>query len=253
MSLVVLTDDKGNSYYFDVTYKEMHSYENQITQNPVQEGAAINDHVYRQPILFTWDVGMSDCLTSISPGQFSSSEKRSVAAFEVLESLWENATPITITTGFRQYNNMIIKLFIPYKDKHTMYGMRANVTFQQIIVTYATDIPVKDSADAQTTNQTNTSSKSTTPSTDTRKIVIPLFSVRNATYNGKTMSIEDYFSKYSSSKGSNDTNFFAGLFGSQFYNYTITPVIPASITSATTFQIGADKLSYAQLLKKYGK
>lgn len=252
MSLVVITDDKtGSSYYLDVTFKETHSYENQITQNPVQDGANINDHVYQQPILFTWDVGMSDCLTSIIPGQFDSSEERSVAAFEVLESLWENAKPLTITTSFRQYKNMLIKSFVPYRDKHTMFGMRAIVIFQQIIVTAATDIAVtaQESADPQTTNQTNTSSKSTTPSKDTRKIVIPLYKIRNATYGGKTMSIEDYFSKYSSSKGSNDINFFGG----HFYDYSITPIISASVTSATTFQIGGVKYTYAELLKKFGK
>lgn len=251
MSLVVLTDDKGNSYYFDVTYKEMHSYENQITQNPVQEGAAINDHVYRQPILFTWDVGMSDCLTSISPGQFSSSEKRSVAAFEVMESLWENAIPLTITTGFRQYNNMIIKLFIPYKDKHTMYGMRANVTFQQIIVTYATDIPVKDSADAQVTDKIGMGIKPIIPTKDTREI--KLFGAgmpeNQATYNGKTMSLENYFQIYSSSRGAYVKDNLLDPVG----DYTITPILTSALKSGTTFVIGEKKYTYQELLKTFGK
>lgn len=252
MSLVVITDDDaGNSYYFDVTFKETHTYTNEITQNPVQTGANINDHVYQQPILFTWDVGMSDCLTSIIPGQFDSLEQRSVAAFDVLESLWEYGKLLTVTTAFRQYKNMLIKSFVPYRDKHTMFGMRATVIFQQIIVTAATDISVTatESSDPQTTSQTNTNTKSTTLSKDTQKIVIPLYKIRNATYGGKTMSIEDYFSKYSSSKGSNDINFFGG----HFYDYSITPIIPASVTSATTFQIGGVKYTYAELLKKFGK
>ena len=158
MALVSVEDSAtGNSYYFDVTFKETHTYMNEITQNPVQDGANINDHVYQQPILFAWDVGMSDCLTSIVPNQFNGASQRSVAAFDILESLWKNSSRLTITTSFKQYQNMLIKSFVVTKDKHTMFGMKATVVFQQVIVTAATDIPVtaKQSSDPQTTSQTD--------------------------------------------------------------------------------------------------
>lgn len=251
MSLVVITDTKeGSSYCFDATFKETHSFENQITTNPVQEGTPINDHVYQQPIVFTWDVGMSDCLTSIYPGQFNSSEQRSVAAFDVLESLWENAKLLTITTSFRQHKNMVIKQFVPYRDRSTMSGMRANVVFQQVIVTAATDIAVaaKDSNNPQTTGKSFTDLLAD-ESLNFKTITIPLSPVRKATYNGQTMTIEDYFKKYSAKPGSNNMNLFSG----HFYDYTITPIIPYSVTSATTFRIGNDTLSFNDLLKRYGK
>lgn len=239
MSLVIVTA-KGNSYYMDVTFKETHTFTNEITQNPVQEGAYINDHVYQQPITFMWDIGMSDCLGSVISGQFSSSAGRSVSAFEVLESLWESATILTITTSFKQYTDMLIRSFVATKDKHTMFGMKATVLFQQIITVAATDIPVtaKQSSDAQATNKNNAGAKTTTPSSKTNKITIPFDFVRTATYSGKTYSIEDYFKKYSSSKGKNDA----------LFQYTIAPVVPASIANATTFRLGDQNFNYQQLL-----
>ncbi|HCW79876.1 MAG TPA: hypothetical protein DG942_02080 [Ruminococcaceae bacterium] len=241
MSLVIITNTQnGISYYMDVTFKETHTFTNEITQNPVQEGANINDHVYHQPVTFMWDVGMSDCLGSVISGQFSSSAGRSTSAFEVLESLWRNTTLLTITTSFKQYNNMLIKSFVVTKDKHTMFGMKATVLFQEIITVAATDIPVtaKQSSDAQTTNKNNAGAKTTTPSSKTHKITIPFDFVRTATYNGKTYSIEDYFNKFSSSKGKNDA----------LFQYTITPIIPSNIANATTFHLGKSTLNYQQLL-----
>ena len=149
----------GITYFFDVTFRETHSFTNQITQNPVQTGAAINDHVYQQPYTFTWDVGVSDCLGAIK----GSSSSSSASAFNVLETMWQKSDALTITTEFFTYQNMVIKSFIVTRDKNSMYAMRATVTFQQIIVTDAVAIRVsqKTTSAPQTTKQTNAGVKAT--------------------------------------------------------------------------------------------
>lgn len=250
MSLVVITDTKeGSSYCFDATFKETHTFENQITTNPVQEGTPINDHVYQQPIVFTWDVGMSDCLTSIYPGQFNSSEQRSVAAFDVLESLWENAKLLTVTTSFRQHKNMVIKQFMPYRDKSTMFGMRANVVFQQVIVTAATDIAVKESGDAQVTDENNPGNKSSKPSETHKTLTISEIYLGRASakYQGKSIPLTTYFQTYSSDQGT------FKYITMEVPDYIVTPIINASITNNTEFVVDGKTLSYAQLMSKYGK
>lgn len=152
----VKSNTTGITYFLDVTFRETHSFTNQITQNPVQTGAAINDHVYQQPCTFTWDVGVSDCLGAAGKG-----ESTSVSAFAVLESLWRTADALTVTTEFCQYTSMIIKSFVVNRDKTSMYALRATVTFQQVIVTNAVTISVsqKTTADPQATGQTNSGVK----------------------------------------------------------------------------------------------
>lgn len=149
----------GTAYVFDTTIKEDHAFTNVLTQNPVQTGAAINDHVYQQPVVFTWDVGVSDCKGSIRGSSFSTGAQ----AFGVLERMWQEADLLTITTEFAQYTNMIVKTFHVPRDYHTMLGMRATVVFQQIIVTSAVEISVaqKTTSAPQTTGKTTSGTKST--------------------------------------------------------------------------------------------
>jgi hypothetical protein len=85
-------------YMFDVIFKESYQFENTITQNPVQSGASINDHVYSQPVGISFDVGMSDCLTSGIDGQFTTQPSRSASAFQILYNLWKSATVMTVST-----------------------------------------------------------------------------------------------------------------------------------------------------------
>lgn len=159
----IKSNTTGYTYFFDVTFKETHSFTNQITQNPVQTGAAVNDHVYQQPCTFTWDVGASDCFASTTG---SSGIASSTQAFAVLESMWQTADVITVTTEFHQYTNMIIKSFVVNRDKSSMFGMRATVVFQEIIVTEAVAISVsqKTTSDPQTTGKNNSGAKATSTS-----------------------------------------------------------------------------------------
>lgn len=159
----VKSNTTGITYFFDVTFKETHSFTNQITQNPVQTGAAVNDHVYQQPCAFTWEVGASDCLGAMGKGTSWSS---SVYAFAVLESMWQTVDVLTVMTEFHQYTNMIIKSFVVNRDKNSMFAMRATVVFQEIIVTEAVAISVsqKTTSDPQATGKNNAGVKATSTS-----------------------------------------------------------------------------------------
>ena len=165
MSKMIISDSAYGTYFFDTTFKEMPSFTNQITQNPVQTGAAINDHLYHQPITLTIDVGVSDVVTSFSSSCFASGA-RSIDAFAYFEKLWEGGNALTIGTESCTYKNMVVKSFTPLKDKTTMHVFRATVTFQQIIVTDAVAIGVsqKKTADPQTTGKTNAGTKATSTS-----------------------------------------------------------------------------------------
>lgn len=155
----VKSNTTGITYFFDVTLRETHSFTNQITQNPVQTGAAINDHVYQQPYTFTWDVGVSDCMSTMKGASASSS----ASAFNVLEVMWQTADILTITTEFFTYKNMLIQSFVVTRDKTSMLAMRATVTFQEVIITDAVSISVsqKKTADPNATGQTNGGTKPT--------------------------------------------------------------------------------------------
>jgi len=238
---VVVTDDKNNSYYFDVTYHETHTYSSAITQNPVQKGAYINDHVYQQPIMFTWDVGMSDCLGSIVNGQFNSYSSRSLSAFSILQGFWKNATLLTITTSFAQYKDMLIQSFIVTKDKNTMFGFKATVLFQQIIFTAATDISLNEKQSTAKSSETTKQDKVKVSPFDVNKISVE---VGNNLFSKQVYSFSQYLNKYAGQQICSAKN-----------NYTVTlsPIIKKDIADTSFFIInGKSRMSYADFVKKYG-
>lgn len=242
-TVVVKSETSGASYIFDVTFKETHNFQSTLTQNPVQEGAAINDHVYQQPPTFTWDVGVSDCRGIIRNGTF----QRSADAFQVLQGFWAKADTLTISTEFNTYHNMLVKSVNVVRDKNTMNAMRATVVFQQIVVTSAVSITIsqKSTSNPQTTGQTKAVTKPTVKSTtyQTIKIQNDTFISSQAIYNGKTISMLDYFRQYSSGTPKQPA-------GSLYW--TVTPIINSSITNGTKFVVNASQISYDQLLKTYG-
>jgi hypothetical protein len=210
----------GATYFFNTTLRENHSFTNTITQNPVQEGAYVNDHVYQQPITFTADIGESDCMGSTS-SSFSSSKQ----AFTALETMWKEVDPLTITTEFSQYKDMLIESFNVSRDYKTMNAMRATIIFQQIIVTNAVEISM---------GKTNLGTKSGTTSEEykTLKISASAYTNIKVKYKGQTMALENYFRKYSSSQSKFTKNNAGGV-------YTITPIINGAIANGSTFLMGA--------------
>lgn len=257
MSMVSVRSTSG-TYVFDVTFKETHTFENVITQHPVQTGASINDHVYQQPIVFTWDVGASDCLASVVNGQFATASSRAVSAFNVLRTLWQTAEALTVTTTYGQYTNMIIRSFNATKDKTLMNAMRATVTFQQIIVTDAVTISAsqKQSSTPQTTNSTVTGTIPTNPNNSYKTLTIPQneYSNTKVTYNGSIMTLAQYFQKYSTSQAKftgGTTISSPGTSASGTKQYQITPIINSSVTSNSTFNVNGVVMFYSNFISKY--
>lgn len=153
-SLAYLKSSTIGGYMFDVVFKENYQFDNQITQNPVQSGANINDHVYQQPVVITFDIGMSDCLASRVDGQFGTLNSRSASAFSILYDLWQKATVVQINTYLNDtvfsWKNMLIKSLSVLRDKTTHHAIRATVTMQQIIVSSAVSTGVDEAGGSAT-------------------------------------------------------------------------------------------------------
>jgi hypothetical protein len=161
MSYAFLKSDIGG-YFFDVIFREEHNYTNEITQNPVQSGAAVNDHVYQQPVTLNFDVGVSDCLGSIVEGQFDGFESRGATALAIFQLLWRMALPLVVNEMFNgtviQYTDMVVKTLRVVRDRSTHTALKMTIGLQQVIKSVATTVaisPTGESSDPQTTGETN--------------------------------------------------------------------------------------------------
>jgi hypothetical protein len=121
-------------WFFDAYLKMNHTSRLTITEHPVQTGAALTDHAFLQPRELSMDIGMSNVATSFVPGQFSQGYSRSVTAFQVLKDLQASRVPIQVHTRLGLYQNMLIEVLSAPDDYMTLNGLKATVTFREILV-----------------------------------------------------------------------------------------------------------------------
>jgi hypothetical protein len=119
-------------YVFDAVFELEHTQDLQPTELPVQSGANITDHVFIKPARLTLEIGMSDVMSSYTPGQWSGASSKSVNAYQILLQLSFTRTALTITTKLRTYTNCVITSIRARDNYKTINSLRAVITFQQI-------------------------------------------------------------------------------------------------------------------------
>lgn len=103
----------------DATVQEEHKSSCDLTENPVEDGAKITDHVQLKPKELSIDGVISDTPlgasfvqnfqnSSSSSGNSLSNSSRSIDAYQQLLELQKSREPFTVTTGLKQYTNMIL-------------------------------------------------------------------------------------------------------------------------------------------------
>ncbi|MGG3012300.1 phage baseplate protein [Brevibacillus parabrevis] len=151
-SLVYLKTNIGG-WFFDAFLRSTHTSRLNITQHPVQTGAALTDHAFLQPKELSMEIGMSDAATSLVPGQFTGGWSRSVQAFKVLTELQALRVPLQVHSRLGLYQNMLIEEISAPDDYTTLYGLRCTVMLREIMVAQVRTVKV--SAKPAVTDQAN--------------------------------------------------------------------------------------------------
>lgn len=131
---LVLVKTNIGAFFFDAFLRIDHSSKLKITEHPIESGSVVADHAYMEPRELTFEIGMSDVMTSLVPGQFSGGWSRSVTAFETLRDLQRTRTPLFVHTRLGSYSNMLIAAISAPDDKNTQFGLRCSVTLRELIV-----------------------------------------------------------------------------------------------------------------------
>jgi hypothetical protein len=152
-----------------VTFEEVHDDELEITEHPVEQGAAITDHAYKKParlrIRCAWSNSpsspglISGVVGGLVAGQQAAVQSflggNSVSAvrdvYSKLLKLQADRVPFRATTGKRVYENMLVKSLSVTTDPATENSLVVVATFQQIIRVSTSTISVA----APSINQTS--------------------------------------------------------------------------------------------------
>lgn len=129
-SLTILVN--GKYYYFTdyVTISEDATDTIKITQHPVQQGAMISDHAYKEP-------------SKVRLRLIVGSGTNTLAQIYAYLLLWQSTrVPIKVITGKRQYDNMLIATLDQTTDKFTENILSVTLSFEEIILVQVTPTTV---------------------------------------------------------------------------------------------------------------
>lgn len=110
----------------DVVIQEDHRDELVITDHPVETGATISDHAFKRPV----EVEMH-CAWSDSTGGY---EGYSIAVYEMLRALQQQREPFSVSTGKRQYSNMLINGLSVTTDGASEKILSCTVALREVII-----------------------------------------------------------------------------------------------------------------------
>lgn len=135
----------------DVTVEEIHFDALEITRHPVEQGAAITDHSYKQPSAVIIKAGWSNS----SQQAFGNPDFVNETYQDFLD-LQESRQPFDIVTGKRSYSNMLMSRLQVRTDEKSENALMLEVECREIILvsTQTVSVPDKNMASPEVTGST---------------------------------------------------------------------------------------------------
>jgi hypothetical protein len=140
------TNAKIGTITLDASLTESHKFTNKLTQNPVENGSTVTDHVIGMPFKLSISGMVSNAKANIleaAPNALSAligktdSEKAREALVNLVNllDLKKNNKLITVVTSLKSYNDMIITSLTFPRNNKIGDALLFNIELEQILVT----------------------------------------------------------------------------------------------------------------------
>ncbi|EOY1421752.1 phage baseplate protein [Yersinia enterocolitica] len=154
-----------------VIISEKHQDALEITEHPVEVGAAVNDHAYKRASEVTMEVGFAgggSLLDFVDTSTIGLSLGKSPEeVYQELRELQESRQPFDVITGKRKYSNMLIRGIEVTTDKTSENVLMCVLTLCEVIMSQTESIKVADKENMQegvsTSAMQNTGTKAPAP------------------------------------------------------------------------------------------
>lgn len=155
---------KIGSITADVTISETHNDQLTITSHPVEQGAAITDHAYKNPAQVQCVIGFSN-----SSNQAGGDQQYVNEMYQAFITMQLNRDLIDVLTGRRNYTNMLVAGVSLTTAQDTENSAIITVSLQEVILvqTQTVTVPPNDTQQnpQQTASSTNSGVKQAVPVT----------------------------------------------------------------------------------------
>ncbi|HDL6510483.1 TPA: hypothetical protein PXI76_002806 [Yersinia enterocolitica] len=154
-----------------VIISEKHQDALEITEHPVEVGAAVNDHAYKRAAEVTMEVGFAgggSLLDFVDTSTIGLSLGKSPEeVYQELRELQESREPFDVITGKRKYSNMLIRGIEVTTDKTSENVLMCVLTLREVILSQTESVTVADKENMQdgvsTSAMQNTGTKAPAP------------------------------------------------------------------------------------------
>ena len=150
----------------NVTIEEQHVDRMRVTEHPVEQGAAITDHSYKEPARLTIRAGWSNSSPLALGNPFYIQ-----TIYQSFLALQASRQTFDIITGKRSYTNMLIEVLMETTDKEHENAMMLVLECKEIIIATTQTVTVPPAANMSNpqingaTQQNGTVSAVSNPST----------------------------------------------------------------------------------------
>lgn len=146
MFLPGVSSDSGEQFAitFDAILLESPSFESKPTENVVENGAIVSDHVTQVPFKGSFRCVISNTPVSIvkSFSNLINDENPVESALKLLEEFVDRREPFDMVTDMRTYKNVVISKFTPRRDTQTGSTLDFTLDVQQIIIVESVQVQV---------------------------------------------------------------------------------------------------------------
>lgn len=154
-----------------VVVSEKHSDTLEITEHPVEIGAAVADHAYKRPSEVVMEIGFAGGGSLLD---FADTSKIGLSlglspqeTYQELLNLQSSRIPFDVVTGKRLYSNMLIRALEVTTDRTTENVLSAVLTLREVLISQTQQVTVANKSDMKdgvsTSSVTNSGNKTTKP------------------------------------------------------------------------------------------
>lgn len=139
----------------NVVVDESHVDELTITNHPVEQGAAISDHAFKNPAQVTVRYGFGMSGTALS---FSGAGGDPKAIYQQLLDIQSSRVPFDLITGKRSYQNMLIATLAVTTDAQSENALLVTATMREVLIVETSTValaPAEVHADPEKTAATS--------------------------------------------------------------------------------------------------
>lgn len=141
LGLIIVRQRNIGGFVADVTVREKHSDTLEVTDNPVEQGAAITDHAFKRPAELTVVVGYSN--SSINAAADPNYVQEQYQNFLALQA---SRQPFDVITGKRMYSNMMMTYLETETTQETENATILTVEMREVILVATQTISVPNAS-----------------------------------------------------------------------------------------------------------